>query len=100
MDGLEAFVSGGPMEGERARAGLFLASAGDRVALDAVGVAMLKHLGSTPEIMERPVFAQEQLSRAAELGLGVQHPGDIAITAPDAASQELARRLEAILGRG
>ncbi|MBI4799513.1 MAG: DUF362 domain-containing protein [Desulfarculus sp.] len=97
LDGLEAFVSGGPMEGQRARAGVFLASAGDRVALDAVGVALLKLLGSTPEIMGRPVFAQEQISRAAQLGLGAARPGDVAISAPDAAGQDLGERLRGVL---
>lgn len=97
LDGLEAFVSGGPMEGQRARAGVFLANAGDRVALDAVGVAMLKLLGSTPEIMGRPVFAQEQIRRAAELGLGAASPREVVISASGAAGQDLSERLRGVL---
>ena len=100
LDGLEAFVSGGPMEGRRAKAGIFLASAGDRVALDAVAVAMLKHLGATPEIMGRPVFAQEQIKRAAELGLGAASAAGIAISAPDSAGLQLAQSLGDILNQG
>jgi uncharacterized protein (DUF362 family) len=99
LDGVEAFVEGGPMTGRLARPGMMAAS-GDRVALDAVGVAALKDLGSTPEIMERPVFAQEQIARAAELGLGAAGPGQIELIAPDQAGQEYAGRLRAILDRG
>ncbi len=99
MDGLEAFVEGGPMTGKRARAGVFLASE-DRVALDAVGVAALKGLGSTPEIMDRPVFAQEQISRAVELGLGAAGPDQVEMWGPDQASRDKAAELAAILARG
>ncbi len=39
MDGIEAFVDGGPMTGKRARAEVFVAST-DRIAIDATGVAI------------------------------------------------------------
>jgi len=45
LDGVDAFVDGGPGKGTLARGNAFLAST-DRVAIDAVGVAILKHLGS------------------------------------------------------
>lgn len=99
LDGVEAFVEGGPMTGKLVRAGMMAAS-GDRVALDAVGVAALKDLGSTPEIMDRPVFAQEQIARAVELGLGAAGPGEVELTAPDQAGQEYAHRLRAVLDQG
>ena len=69
LDGVDAFVDGGPATGSRAKADVFLAAA-DRVALDAVGVACLRRLGSTDAIMNTPIFQHEQLIRAAELGLG------------------------------
>jgi uncharacterized protein (DUF362 family) len=99
LDGVEAFVEGGPMTGKLAQAGMMAAS-NDPVALDAVGVAALKDLGSTPEIMGRAIFAQEQIARAAELGLGAAGPGEIELRAADAASQDYARRLRAVLDQG
>jgi uncharacterized protein (DUF362 family) len=99
LDGVEAFVEGGPMTGKLVRAGM-LAASNDPVALDAVGVAALKDLGSTPEIMGRAIFAQEQIARAAELGLGAAGPGEIELRAADAASQDYARRLRAVLDQG
>jgi uncharacterized protein (DUF362 family) len=76
LDGIEAFVDGGPMSGKRARGELFLGST-DRVALDAVGVAALKWLGSNSAIMDRKIFAQRQIARAVELGLGAASPEEI-----------------------
>lgn len=46
MDGIRAFVSGGPERGEVAESNLMLASA-DRVAIDAVGAAILRINGAT-----------------------------------------------------
>jgi len=40
MDGIKAFISGGPEKGELIEPNLLLASE-DRVAIDAVGVAIL-----------------------------------------------------------
>jgi uncharacterized protein (DUF362 family) len=99
MDGLEAFVDGGPMTGERAKAGVFLAST-DRVAMDAVGVAVLKSLGSNSAIMNRKIFEQEQIARAVELGLGAASPADIQLTADDEKSQEFGGRIMEILKEG
>ena len=73
MDGVEAFVDGGPATGKKAKGNVFWAST-DRVAIDAVGVAILKSLGSNENIMGRKIFEQEQIARAVELGLGVSSP--------------------------
>ncbi len=70
VDALKAFVSGGPDKGTTAEPGVMLASM-DRVAIDAVGVAILRLLGSTKEVMKGKIFDQEQIRRAAELGIGV-----------------------------
>ena len=96
LDGLQAFVDGGPMKGTLKDAGIFLAGA-DRVAIDAVGVAILKVLGSNDAIMKPAVFDQEQIARAAELGLGVTRAEDIVIETPDAASEEYAEKIRRIL---
>lgn len=99
LDGIEAFVDRGPMSGPKKRADVILAAT-DRIAIDAVGVAVLKELGSNREIMERPIFAQEQIARGVELGLGVKTPGDIRIASDDKAGMEYAERLRLILARG
>lgn len=80
MDGIKAFVSGGPESGRVVEPGLLLASR-DRVAIDAVGVAVLKLYGAKGKVGEAPVFEQDQLKRASELSLGVQSPKEIQLTA-------------------
>ncbi len=99
MDGLEVFTDGGPAHGELKKPGVILA-ASDRVALDAVGLAVLKELGSNKKIMNTPIFAQEQIARAVELGLGVGSPGEIEIVTGDAASKNYGERLRGILREG
>jgi len=96
LDGLVAFVDQGPMSGPRKDAGVFLAGT-DRVAVDAVGVAILKDLGSNDAIMKPAVFAQEQIARAVELGLGVSSAADIVIETPDGASEAYAEKIRRIL---
>lgn len=99
LDGIEAFVDGGPGRGTRKRADVILAGT-DRIAIDAVGVAILKELGSNSAIMEIKVFDQEQISRAVELGLGVSRPQDIELVTDDEAGKQYAVRLRAILHEG
>ncbi len=96
MDGIEAFVNGGPMTGTRKKADVFLAGT-DRVAMDAVGVAVLKELGSNKAIMETEIFEQEQIKRAVELGLGVTHSEQIELVTDDRPSAAYAKKLEEIL---
>jgi uncharacterized protein (DUF362 family) len=76
MDGLFAFVDGGPMQGTRVEANIFVAGT-DKIAIDAVGVAILRILGTTPEVSKDPIFEQEQIKRAIELGVGIKSPDDI-----------------------
>ena len=99
LDGIEAFVDGGPATGKRARGEVFLAST-DRVAIDAVGVAILKLLGSNESIMRPKIFEQEQIARAVELGLGAASPAEIEVAAADENSQDLRDRAAAILKQG
>lgn len=99
LDGIEAFVDGGPMTGKRARADVFLAST-DRVAIDATGVAILKLLGSNESIMRRKIFEQDQITRAVELGLGASSPSEIVLSAADEKSQDYRDRIAEILRKG
>jgi uncharacterized protein (DUF362 family) len=78
MDAVEAFVTSGPDTGDVVRPRLMLASR-DRVALDAVGVAILRSYGSTRDVMEGKVFELDQIRRAAEIGVGASSVEDIGL---------------------
>ena len=99
LDGIEVFTDGGPMKGTRKQADVLIAGT-DRIAIDAVGLAVLKDIGSNKAIMERKIFEQEQISRAVELGLGVARPDDIDIVAADDESRRYAERIKSILLQG
>jgi uncharacterized protein (DUF362 family) len=99
MDGVEAFTDGGPSRGRLAQANVMIGGT-DRVAVDAVGLAVLKDLGSNETIMGRPIFQQEQMARAVEVRLGVQGPDEIELISDDAAGTAYATRLQTILARG
>ena len=99
MDGIDAFVDGGPMTGKHAKADAFLAST-DRVALDAVGVALLKYLGSNDQIMKRSIFDQEQIARAVELELGVTSPAEIELKAVGRQSEQYCALVREVLNKG
>lgn len=99
LDGVDAFVAGGPERGTEVHPGVILAGT-DRVAIDAVGVAILRHFGTTPAVQSGPIFAQEQIARAAALGLGADGPDKIELVTEDAGSGEFAREIRAILDQG
>jgi len=99
MDGVDAFVDGGPSKGKLVTAGVIVGGT-DRVAVDAVGLAVLKQLGSNDAIMSTKIFEQEQIQRAVELGLGVNGPGQIEIVTADAESRAYGDTLKKILAEG
>jgi uncharacterized protein (DUF362 family) len=99
MDGVDIFVDGGPMSGKLVKAGVVIAGT-DRVAIDAVGLAVLKHHGSNNAIMSKKIFEQEQMARAVELGIGIKSPNQIEIVTADAESREYAGKLREILAQG
>ena len=99
MDGIEAFVDGGPMTGVRKRADVLVAGT-DRIAVDAVGIAVLKALGSNEAVMGKKIFEQEQIARAVELGLGVSAPDEIELVSGDTESGAYADKLRMILEKG
>jgi len=77
LDGLQCFVSGGPAHGKEATSGVIIAGS-DRVAVDAVGVAILKFY-KAEGVVGLEVKNQEQLKRAAEIGVGHLNAGAIAL---------------------
>jgi len=99
LDGVATFTDGGPSSGMLKQGNVVIAG-DDRVAVDAVGLAVLKELGSNDAIMGRRIFEQEQIARAVELGLGVTGPGEIELVTGDAESRAYATRLKGILAEG
>jgi uncharacterized protein (DUF362 family) len=99
LDGVEAFVDGGPHKGTRKEAGVILAGS-DRIAIDAVGVAILRLLGTTPEVSKGKIFEQDQIKRAVELGFGVKSAGQIQIVTGDKDSETYAVEIRKILAIG
>ena len=99
LDGVEAFVDGGPSRGKRVQAEVFIAGT-DRVAVDATGLAVLKDLGSNPAITDMKIFEQEQIKRAVELGLGISGSDQIELVTPDDSSRLYAAKLKTILAQG
>ena len=99
LDGVEAFVAGGPHVGTRVKADVMLAGS-DRVAIDAVGVAILRLLGTTPEVSKGKIFEQDQIKRAAELGVGVKAADEIEVVTGDKESEEYAKKVRKALAKG
>jgi uncharacterized protein (DUF362 family) len=93
MDGIVAFVDGGPMEGTRKEANVFVAGT-DKIAIDAVGVALLRILGTTPEVSKGSIFEQEQIARAVELGIGISSPDEIEFITDSPDAEELVKKIK------
>ena len=93
MDGVVSFVDGGPMEGTRKDSNVFVAGT-DKIAIDAVGVALLRILGTTPEVSTGPIFNQEQIARAVELGIGISSFDEIEFLADSPESEKLVERIK------
>jgi uncharacterized protein (DUF362 family) len=96
MDGVECFVDGGPANGRKALSEVVLAGT-DRVALDAVGVALLRYHGCTTEVAKGKIFQQDQIKRAVQLGLGVDKPGKIEFITGDTESSAYADQIQEVL---
>jgi uncharacterized protein (DUF362 family) len=99
LDGVEAFVTGGPDKGKLVESHLILAGT-DRIAIDAVGVAVLRYFGTTSAVGQGPIFQQEQIARAVELDLGVTGPQDIELITGDAESEAYAAEIWELLVAG
>jgi uncharacterized protein (DUF362 family) len=96
LDGIQAFVNGGPEQGKMVQSNVVLAGT-DRIAIDAVGVALLRHFGTTPEVTQGAIFDQEQIARAVQLKIGVSSPKKIELVTGDRESAEYAKQIRAIL---
>jgi uncharacterized protein (DUF362 family) len=98
LDGIEAFVTGGPDSGKLVNSQVILAGT-DRVAIDAVGVAILRHLGTTDEVSKGKIFDQDQIVRAVELGIGIKGSNQIEFVTNDERSKKYAKEIQALLNQ-
>jgi uncharacterized protein (DUF362 family) len=93
MDAAEGFATGGPDKGKLIRPEVIIAGT-DRVAIDAVGVALLRSFGTMHDVMEGRIFEQEQIARAAQLGVGVASAADIRLFPLDKTAESVAGRIQ------
>ena len=96
LDGIQSFITGGPASGKLADSHIILAST-DRIAIDAVGVAVLRKFGTTREVSEGTIFEQEQIARAVELGIGIDSPEKITFQTNSEESEQYAKELKTFL---
>jgi uncharacterized protein (DUF362 family) len=92
LDGVDAFTTGGPDTGKEVNANIILAGT-DPIAVDAVGVALLRYFGTTDEVKGGGIFGLAQIARAVELGLGVDSGKRIELVTGDAESAKFAREI-------
>lgn len=96
LDGVEAFIDRGPEQGTKVWGEVILAGT-DRVAIDAVGLALLRSLGYRGDAAQGPIFAQEQIARAVELGLGIDQAEKISFVTGDAESAAYAAQIHDLM---
>ncbi len=95
MDLARGFVTGDPGAGDAAESGLLLASS-DSVAVDAVGVAILRYYG-THEVSRGRIFEQEQIARATSLGVGMRSADRIELVPLDEDRRGAAETVQKII---
>lgn len=93
MDGIQGFSKGGPESGTLVEPGVMIAGK-DRIAVDAVGVSILRLYGTTKEVEKGGVFEQEQLARAAELGLGASSADEVEVVPVNPEGEDICSRIE------
>jgi uncharacterized protein (DUF362 family) len=96
LDGLQAFTRGGPAKGILVSPNVLLVGR-DRIAIDAVGVAILRKYGTTRAVSKGSIFDHPQIARAVELGIGVGSPDQIRIITRDEQSKTFSEEILEIL---
>jgi uncharacterized protein (DUF362 family) len=96
MDAAQGFSEGGPEQGKLIKPGLLIAGM-DRVAVDVVGVALLRLYGTTSEVMKGRIFEQEQIAHASSLGVGVDSAEKIELVPKDEHSRKAAAAIRKVL---
>jgi uncharacterized protein (DUF362 family) len=93
MDATDGFMTGGPDKGKLIHPEVIIAGT-DRVAIDAVGVALLRSYGTMRDVMDGRIFEQEQIARAAQLGIGIASAADIRLFPLDKTAESVAGRIQ------
>ena len=96
LDGIQAFTKGGPAKGTLVSPNVLLVGK-DRVAIDAIGVAILRKYGTTKAVSKDAIFDHPQIARAAELGVGIQSPEQVKMITHDERSTKLAEEIQPLL---
>jgi len=76
LDGTRSMVAGGPYDGVVKETNLIIAG-GDRVAVDLVGLGVVKRAGRWERVVRQSLWTQRQIAHAVRLGLGVQSASEI-----------------------
>jgi uncharacterized protein (DUF362 family) len=96
MDAMQVMTAGGPDRGETAAPEVVGVST-DRVAIDAMGVILLRLNGAGPPISRGAVFQFDQLKRAGELKIGAATADQIEFLTSDPDSSALAAQIKGLL---
>lgn len=80
LDARKVFVDGGPDSGREQAPGIVFAGK-DPIACDAMGVALLKTLGTREDLQQKSIWEHRIIKRAGELGLGVGRADMIEVVA-------------------
>ncbi|MCP4599046.1 MAG: DUF362 domain-containing protein [Proteobacteria bacterium] len=79
LDAIVSRTTGGPTPpGDVKKTNMVLLGK-DRVAMDAVGLAVLRVYGTEKRIEDKPVWQQVQLAEAIKIGIGVQGPDEVTL---------------------
>jgi uncharacterized protein (DUF362 family) len=98
LDAAEIFVAGGPEKGDLAFPEAFAVSR-DRVAIDAIGIGLLRMHEAGPPFQTTNVFEHEQLKRAVELKLGVGTAAEIEFRTRDERSKLLSSQIRTAINQ-
>ena len=98
MDATQVFVDGGPEIGDLGYPEV-IAVACDRVAIDAVALALLRLHGANGPVHRDPVFEAQQLKRAGELGLGAKSLEGMDLAGGDPGTLRLINQVTAALDK-
>lgn len=93
LDGVEAFTDGGPHTGTKVKSEVILVGT-DRIAIDAIGVAILRHFGTTSAVEKGKIFEQEQIAQAVKLGIGISDLSQIEFLTDDKESAEYVTQIK------
>jgi uncharacterized protein (DUF362 family) len=92
LDGMLGFSEQGPEKGKLIKPGLILMST-DRVAIDAVGVAILRMFGAKGRVAKGKIFDQDQIKQASKLGIGARSENEIQIVPVNPEAKEIIKKI-------